>query len=117
MKTSKQPVIVHERVGKDGLITFYHHITIHGNRERVRLASLGRHKFNSRGYHLAKRSALEAATVKCADIFRGEYGIVENKGGMRFMDLVEEHCAGKAREGMRVRVAREYWQSTRLLLR
>ena len=44
MKRAKRPVIVYERKGTDGLITFYHHITIHGNRERVRLESLGRHR-------------------------------------------------------------------------
>jgi hypothetical protein len=73
MKRAKQPVIVYEREGADRLITFYHHITIHGNRQRVRLEALGRHKRNSKGYLVAKRSAQEAATVKCADIFRGDF--------------------------------------------
>ena len=64
MKRAKRPVIVYERKGTDGLITFYHHITIHGNRERVRLESLGRHRFNTKGYLVAKQSAEEAAMVK-----------------------------------------------------
>ena len=49
MKRAKRPVIVYERKGTDGLITFYHHITIHGNRERVRLESLGRHRGRQAG--------------------------------------------------------------------
>ena len=112
MKRAKQPVIVYEREGADRLITFYHHITIHGNRQRIRLEALGRHKRNSKGYLVAKRSAQEAATVKCADIFRGDFGIVENRGHVLFMQLVREHCEGKARERMRLGAAEEYWKRT-----
>ena len=114
MKRAKRPVIVYERKGTDGLITFYHHITIHGNRERVRLESLGRHRFNTKGYLVAKQSAEEAALVKCADIFRGDFGIIKNRGGVKFIKLVEEHCLGKARERMRMKVARAFWKSTTL---
>lgn len=96
------------------MVTFYHHITIHGNRERVRLAALGRHRYNSRSYLLAKKSAEQAAMVKSADIFRGDYGVIENRGGIKFIDLVVDHCAGKAREEMRVSAAREFWKRTTL---
>ena len=57
MKRAKRPVIVYERKGTDGLITFYHHITIHGNRERVRLESLGRHRDRQAGARLLRHDA------------------------------------------------------------
>lgn len=114
MNRTKQPVKVYEREGADGLITFYHHITLHGSRSRERLEVLGRHRKNSRSYLKAKRNAEEAALVRSADIFRGEFGMVENRSAVPFMKFVEEHCAGKAREEMRVKVAREFWQKTTL---
>jgi site-specific recombinase XerD len=114
MKRAKQPVIVYERKGADGRVTFYHHITIHGNRERVRLEALGRHRYNSRSYLLAQKAAEKAAMVKSADIFRGDYGVIENRGGVQFIELIEEHCAGKAREKMRIGAARLFWKRTKL---
>ena len=114
MNRSKQPVKVYEREGADGLVTFYHHITLHGSRSRERLELLGRHRKNSRSYLKAKRSAEEAALVRSADIFRGEFGMVENRSAVPFMKFVEEHCAGKAREELRVRIAKEFWQNTTL---
>ena len=54
MKRAKRPVIVYERKGTDGLITFYHHITIHGNRQRVRLEAIGRHRDRQAGSGLLR---------------------------------------------------------------
>lgn len=114
MKRTKQPVKVYERKSADGLITFYHHVTIHGHRTKERLEALGRHKPNSRSYLKAKRQAEESALVRSADIFRGEYGLVDNRGNQPFMELVEQHCVNKARAQNRIRVAREFWGKTRL---
>lgn len=114
MKRHKQPVRVYERTGNDGLISFYHHVTIHGQRTRERLDTLGRHKRNSRSYLLARKEAEKAATVRSADIFRGEFGMVENRGAVSFMRLVEDHCHGKARSEWRVQIARRFWGSALL---